>query len=136
MEAVPLDAEVPPQDVEAEAGAKQCDYILYTVASQVKPPGNDNLPPASIPKGVTLDPAKFKALLNVTLYKVGKPVPELKDAPVVADADQFGVNAVMAAFTQEAAKVAQQIDEDAHPKAPVKATKAPVKKPAAATKPK
>ena len=85
---------------------------------------------------MTLDPAKYKALLNVTLYKVGKPVPELKDAPVVADADQFGVNAVMAAFTQEAAKVAQQIDEDAHPKAPAKTTKAPAKKPAAATKPK
>jgi len=136
MEAVPLDAEAPQQDVEAEASAKQCDYILYTVASQVKPPGNDNLPPASIPKGVTLDPAKFKALLNVTLYKVGKPVPELKDVPVVADADQFGVNAVMAAFTREAARVAQQVDADAHPQVPAKSAKPPAKKPATTTKPK
>jgi hypothetical protein len=136
LEAVPLDPEAPPQEVESEATSKQCDYILYTVASQVKPPGNDTLPAASIPKGVTLDPGKFKALLNVTLYKVGKPVPELKDLPVVADAEQFGVNAVMAAFAVESAKVAAQVDEDAHPKATAKPAKAPAKKPAAAAKPK
>ena len=62
MEAIPLDAEAPPQDVEAEASSKQCDYILYTTVSQVKSPGTDNVPPASLPKGVTLDPAKYQAL--------------------------------------------------------------------------
>jgi hypothetical protein len=128
LEAVPLEAEAPPQDVETEAASKQCDYILYTTVSQVKSPGNDNVPPASLPKGVTLDPAKFQALSLVTLYKVGKPTPELKDAPIAADAEQFGVNAVMATFPLEAAKVAQQLDDDAHPKAPAKTTKAPVKK--------
>jgi hypothetical protein len=130
LETVPLTAEAPPQDVEAEASAKQCDYILYTVVSQVKSPGNDNVPPASLPNGVTLDPAKFQALSLVTLYKVGKPTPELKDAPIAADAEQFGVNAVMATFPLESAKVAQQLDDDAHPKAPAKPTKPPVKKPA------
>jgi hypothetical protein len=130
LEAVPLTAEALPQDVEAEATSKQCDYILYTTVSHVKSPGNDNVPPASLPKGVTLDPAKFQALSLVTLYKVGKPTPELKDAPIAADAEQFGVNAVMATFPLESAKVAQQLDDDAHPKAPAKATKPPVKKPA------
>ena len=132
LEAVPLDTEAPPQDVEAEASSKQCDYILYTVVSQVKSPGNDNVPPASLPKGVTLDPAKFQALSHITLFKVGKPTAELKDAPIAADGEQFGVNAVMATFPLEAAKVAQQLDDDAHPKAaPAKTTpKAPVKKPA------
>ena len=134
LEVVPLDTEAPPHDVEAEATSKQCDYILYTVVTQVKSPGNDNVPPASLPKGVTLDPAKFQALSLVTLYKVGKPTPELKDVPIAADAEQFGVNAVMATFPLEAAKVAQQLDDDAHPKAaPAKATKPPVKK--AAPKP-
>jgi hypothetical protein len=134
LEVVPLDAEAPPQEVEAEATAKQCDYILYTTVSQVKSPGNDNVAPASLPKGVTLDPAKFQALSQITLYKVGKPTPELKDAPIAADAEQFGVNAVMATFPLEAAKVAQQLDDDAHPKAaPAKTTKPPVKK--AAPKP-
>ena len=136
MEAVPLDAEAPPQDVESEASSKQCDYILYTVASQVKDPGTGGLPPASIPKGITLDAAKYQALTNLTLYKVGKPQPEINALAVAADGDQFGVNAVMATFPLESDKVAQQVDDDAHPKAAPKVTKAPVKKPAAATKPK
>ena len=136
MEAVPLDTEGPHPSVESEAGEKQCDYILYTVASQVKAPGSGGVPPASIPKGVTLDAAKYQALTDVTLYKVGKPLPEMKDLPLAADADQFGVNAVMVTFTQESEKVAQQVDEDAHPKAPSKASKSPAKKPVAATKPK
>ena len=97
---------------------------------QVKSPGNDNVPATSLPRGVTLDPAKFQALSQITLYKVGKPTPELKDAPIAADAEQFGVNAVMATFPLESAKVAQQLDDDAHPKAPAKPTKPPVKKPA------
>ncbi len=130
LEVVPLTADAPPKEVEAEAAAKQCDYILYTTVSQVKSPGNDNVPPTSLPKGVALDPAKFQALSQITLYKVGKSVPELKDAPIAADAEQFGVNAVMATFPLEAAKVAQQLDDDAHPKAPAKTTtKPPVKKP-------
>jgi len=136
MEAVPLNAEGPQQDVESEASTKQCDYILYTVASQVKAPGSGGMPPASIPKGVTMDAAKFQALTDVTLYKVGKPMPELKDLPLAADADQFGVNAIMATFTLESEKVAQQVDDDAHPKPASKSPKAPVKKPAAAVKPK
>ena len=63
-----------------------------------------------------LDPANYQALTLVTLYKVGKPVPELKDVPFAADANKFGVDAVSATFAQEADKVAQQIAEDAHPK--------------------
>ena len=37
--------------------------------------------------------------------------------PIAADGEQFGVNAVMATFPLESAKVAQQLDDDAHPKA-------------------
>ena len=136
MEAVPLDTEAPPQDVESEGSSKQCDYILYTVASQVKEPGSGGLPPASIPKGVTLDAAKYQALTNITLYKVGKPQAEINGLAIAAAGDQFGVNAVMATFPLESDKVAQQLEEDAHPKAPAKVTKAPVKKPAVAPKPK
>ncbi len=136
LEAVPLDAEAPHKEVDAEAGAKQCDYVLYTVASQVKEPGSGGLPPASVPKGVTLDAAKFQALTDMTLYKVGKLQPEIKDLPLAANGDQFGVNAIMATFTQESEKIAQQLEEDAHPKVVSKSTKAPAKKPAAATKPK
>ena len=136
LEVVPLDAEAPPHDVEAEASAKQCDYILYTVATQVKDAGTGGLPPASVPKGTTLDPAKYQALVLLTLYKVGKPVPELKDVPIAADGDQFGVNAVMATFPIESDKVAHQIEADAHPQPAAKPTKAPAKKPAAAPKPK
>ncbi len=135
MEAVPLSSEAPHQDVESEASSKQCDYILYTVTSQVKAPGSGGVPPASVPKGVTLDAAKYQALTNVTLYKVGSPQPEMKELPFAADADQFGVNAVMATFTLESDRVAQQLQEDAHPKPASKATKAPTKKPAAAAKP-
>jgi hypothetical protein len=135
MEAAPLDTEAPPQDVESEASSKQCDYILYTVASQVKEPGSGGLPSASVPKGVTLDAAKYQALTNLTLYKVGKPLAEINGLAVAAHGDQFGVNAVMATFAVESDKVAQQVQEDAHPKASPKAAKAPVKKPAAAQKP-
>jgi hypothetical protein len=135
MESVPLDTEAPPQDVESEASSKQCDYILYTVASQVKEPGSGGLPSASVPKGVTLDAAKYQALTNLTLYKVGKPLAEINGLAVAAHGDQFGVNAVMATFAVESDKVAQQVQEDAHPKASPKAAKAPVKKPAAAQKP-
>ena len=136
FEVVPLDAEASPHDVEAEASAKQCDYILYTVATQVKDAGTGGLPPASVPKGTVLDPAKYQALVLLTLYKVGKPVPELKDVPIAADGEQFGVNAVMATFPIESDKVAHQIEADAHPQPAAKPTKAPAKKPAAATKPK
>ena len=137
LEVVPLDAEAPPHDVEAEASAKQCDYILYTVATQVKDAGTGGLPAASVPKGTTtLDASKYQALVLLTLYKVGKPVPELKDVPIAADGDQFGVNAVMATFPIESDKVAHQIEADAHPQPAAKPTKAPAKKPAAAAKPK
>ena len=127
MEAVPLDAETPQTDVESEASAKQCDYILYTVSTQVKEPGNGGLPPASLPKGITLDPAKFQALTDVTLYKVGKPAPELKDLALAADATQFAVDAVTATFVMASDKVAQQVADDAHPKPAAKPAKAPAK---------
>src|SRR5208283_4794050 len=124
MEAVPLDAEAPPSDVESEARAKQCDYILYTTSSQVKDPGSGGLPPASVPKGVALNPSDFQALTAITLYKVGKPLPEIKDLPLAANAHQFAVDAVMATFVIESDKVAQQVDDDAHPKAaPAKTSK-------------
>jgi hypothetical protein len=135
LEAVPLDAESPHADVQTEAVAKQCDYIVYTVSSQVKDAGSGGLPPASVPKGVTLDPAKFQALTDVTLYKVGKPTAELKDLPLAADASQFAVNAVMATFVQESDIVAQQIADDAHPKPVTKPTKTPAKTGAKNTKP-
>jgi hypothetical protein len=113
--------------VEGEARAKQCDYFVYTVSNQVMEPGGAGLPAASVPKGVKLDTAKYQALSGITLYKVGKPLPEIKDLPLAADADQFGVNAVMATFVMESDKVAQQIADDAHPKPVSKAAKAPVK---------
>ncbi|MDR3748739.1 MAG: hypothetical protein P4M04_11365 [Acidobacteriota bacterium] len=130
LEAVPLDAESPQQDVESEARAKECDYILYTTPNQVKDPGTGGLPAGSVPKGVVLDPAKYQALTAVTLYKIGKPVPEIKDLPLAADGGQFAVNAVMATFALESDKVAQQVDDDAHPKAPPKTSKVPAKAPA------
>ena len=135
LEAVPLDAEAPQADVESEAKAKQCDYIVYTVSAQVKDAGTGGLQPASLPKGVTLDPAKYQALTNITLYKVGKPAPELKDLPLAADASQFDVNAVMATFVQESDKVAQQIADDAHPKPASKPVKSPAKPATKSTKP-
>jgi hypothetical protein len=135
LEVIPLEADSPQSAVEAEATTKQCDYILYTVATQVKDPNTGGLSPASLPKGATLDAAKYQALTAVTLYKVGKPAPELKDVPVAANGDQFAVNAVMATFPLESDKVAQQVDADAHPQA-AKSAKPAAKKPAAATKPK
>jgi hypothetical protein len=136
LEVIPLETEGPPPAVEAEAASKQCDYILYTVASQIKDPNTGGLPPASLPAGLALNPAKYQALTRLTLFKVGKPAPELKELPLAADGDQFAVNAVSATFPLESDKVAQQVDADAHPQAPAKTTKPPAKKPAAATKPK
>jgi hypothetical protein len=127
FEAIPLDAEAPLQDVQSEASSKQCDYIVFTSPTQVKDAGTGGLPPASVPKGVVLDPAKYQALTTVTLYKVGKPGPELKDVPLAADANQFAVNAVMATFVMESDRVAQQVTEDAHPKPAAKPTRAPAK---------
>jgi hypothetical protein len=60
----------------------------------------------------------------------------LKDVPIAADGDQFGVNAVMATFPIESDKAANQIEAGKHPQPTAKPTKAPAKKPAAATKPK
>jgi hypothetical protein len=134
-EAIPLFAEAPHSNVESEARSKQCDYILYTVPTQVKEPNSGGLPPASLPKGVVLDPAKFEALTDVTLYKVGKPLPELKEVPLAADASQFAVDAVMTTFVMESDRVDQQIAEDAHPKPASKSSKAPPKKGTSSTKP-
>ena len=120
---------------ENEARAKQCDYFVYTVATQLKEPGSGGLPPASLPKGVTLDPAKFQAMTGVTLYKVGKPAPELKDVLLAADASQFAVDAVMTTFILESEAIAKQIGEDAHPQPAAKSAKTPAKR-ATTTKPK
>lgn len=140
MEAVPLETEGPHPDVENEARTKQCDYIVYTVPTTVKDANSGGLPPASVPKGVTLDPAKYQAITAMTLYKLDKAQPELYDFPLAADANQFAVDAVMATFAVESDKIAQQVADDAHPKPAAKPTKAPAKpapKPgAAATKPK
>jgi hypothetical protein len=135
MEGLPLVAEGPHLDVEAEARSKQCDYILYTVSTQLKDPNSGGLPPASLPKGITLDPAKFQALTAVTLYKVGKPLPEMKDLPLAADANAFGVDAVTATFVMESDRVAQQVAEDAHPKPASKPAKAAAKPGAKSAKP-
>ena len=132
LDPVPLDAEAPQQEVESEARSKQCDYFVYTVSTQVTEPGSAGLSPSSLAKGVKLDPAKFQALSDVTLYKVGKPLPEIKALHLTADAAQFNVDAVMNTFVQESDKVAQQIAEDAHPKP---ASKAPAKPGARTTKP-
>ena len=59
----------------------------------------------------------------MTLFKVDKPRPELKDVPVAADASQFGVDVVMATFVVESDTVAHQIADDANPRPPAKATK-------------
>jgi hypothetical protein len=134
-EAVALDTDGPHPDVENEARSKQCDYILYTVSTQVKEPNSGGLPPASLPKGVVLDPAKYEALTNVTLYKVSKPLAELKDVPLAADANQFAVDAVTTTFVMESDRVDQQITEDAHSKAAAKPSKTPAKHGASTTKP-
>ena len=110
--------------VESEAKDKQCDYFVYTVPTILKDPGTGGIAATSLPKGTKLDPAKYQALTLMTLYKVGKTTPELKDLPMAADADKFGVDAVTNTFIQESNRVAQQISEDAHPKA---ATKPPTK---------
>jgi len=140
MEVVPLDSDAPHADVEAEAVAKQCDYIVYTVPTAVKDANTGGLPAAAVPKGVSLDPAKYQALTAVTLYKVGQPQPELKDVTLAADANQFAVDAVMATFVLESNRIAQQVADDAHPKPAAKTTRPAAKtaaKPgAAATKPK
>jgi hypothetical protein len=105
----------------------------------VKEPNSGGLPATSLPKGLTLDPAKYQAVTAVTLYKVDKPQPELKDIPLAADSTQFGVDAVMATFVIEADTVAHQVAEDANPK-PAKTTKpaakATAKTAATSTKPK
>ena len=127
MEAVPLDAETPAEAVMLESQRKQCDYVLYTAAEQVGEPGKALTVPAAL-RNVKLDASKYQALLAMTLYRVGKPQPELKDVTLAADADQLGVNAVMAGFEQEADKAAEQIKKDAEPK---RAAPARAKKPAA-----
>ena len=132
LEPIPLDAEGPRQEVESEARSKQCDYFVYTVSTQVTEPGSSGLVPSSVPKGLKLDPAKFQALSGVTLYKVGKPLPEIKDLPLAADATQLGVDAVMETFVLESDRIAKQIAEDAHPKP---ASKAPAKPRTSRTKP-
>lgn len=131
LDVVPLTTSAPLQDVESEARLKQCDYFVYTVPTLLKDPGTGGLASSSLPKGVTLDPAKYQALTLITMYKVGKPVPELKDVPLAADANQFAVDAVTATFTLESDRVAQQIADDAHPKAAPKTSKPPVHHPAA-----
>ena len=132
MEAVPLDADSD-SSIAAEAKSKDCDYILYTDASQVKDPSSGGVVlPAGL-KGVSLDKTKYQALLAMTLYRVGKPLPALKQAPLAADGDQMGVNAVMAAFEKEADKLAEQVKKDREPAK--KAAPAPAKRPATPKKP-
>ena len=118
---------------QSEAQSKQCDYYVYTVPSIVKDAGSGAIPAASLPKGVTLDPAKYQAVTLITLYKVGKPAPELKDLPLAADDPALAVNAVMGTFVQEADAVAKQIADDAHPKP---AAKSPATKKPTTSKPK
>jgi hypothetical protein len=127
MDAVPLDTEGPQQDVQNEARSKQCDYFVYTVSTQVKDLGSGRLPPASLPKGITLDLAKAQAFTAVTLYKVDKPLPLMKDVPLAADAPQLAVDAVMATFVVESNRIAQQIGEDAHPKPAAKTSNPPAR---------
>jgi len=123
LEAIPLDANGSHSEVEAEAAAKQCDYIVYTVPTAVKDPNTGGIPSTSLPKGVTLDPAKYQAVNAVTLYKIGNATPDFKDVALAANGDKFGVDAVMATFVLESDKVAQQITDDAHPKAAAKPAK-------------
>ena len=132
MEAVPLDADGDPS-IAAEAASKNCDYILYTDANQVKAPDSGGIVLPAALKGVSLDKTKYQALLAITIYRVGKPLPELRQAPLAADGDQMGVNAVMAAFEKEADKVAEQVKKDREPAR--KAAPAPAKKPAPRKKP-
>ena len=103
--------------------------LILTTPTTVKDANTGGLPPSALPKGVTLDPAKYQAVTAVTLYKVGSASPDFKDMPLAADAGQFGVDAVMATFVAESDTVAHQIEDDAHPKAAAK-------KPTAKTAPK
>jgi hypothetical protein len=128
MEAVPLDADNDP-GIAAEAADKQCDYILYTDAMQVKDPGSGGVTLPAALRGVSLSKDKYQALLEITLFRVGKRVPEMKQTPLAADAEQFGVNAVMAGFEKEADKVAEQVKKDRAPARPAR-TPTPAKKPA------
>ena len=100
---------------------------------QVVEPNSGGIPAATVPKGVKLDPAKYQALSDITLYKVGKPQPEIKDLALAANGDRFGVDAVMETFVLESDKVAAQIKEDAHPTAAKPKTAA---RPVSASKPK
>lgn len=132
IDTVILTTDSPLKDVESEARAKECDYFVFTVPTVVKDPNTGGLAPASLPKGTRLDPANYQALTLVTLYKVGKSVPELKDAPFAADANKFAVDAVSATFVEESDKVKEQISDDAHPKPAAKPVR-PATKPAAST---
>jgi hypothetical protein len=134
FEAVPLDSDGEAA-VATEAASKQCDYILYTDAAQVKAPDAGGVVLPAALKGVSLDKSKYQALLAVTVYKVGKPQPELKQAPIAADGDKLGVNAVMAAFEKEADRLADQVKKDREPAKPAKAPAAPAKKAVAPKKP-
>ncbi len=127
-------ADGPVSAVQSEAKDKQCDYIVFTVPTVLKDPGTGGIAAASLPKGTKLDPAKYQALTLMTLYKVGKPAPELKDVPLAADADKFGVDAVTDTFVQESNRVAQQISDDAHPKAAAKPATKPAAKSSGGTK--
>jgi hypothetical protein len=124
----------PVSAIQSEAKDKQCDYIVFTVPTVLKDPNTGGIAATSLPKGTKLDPAKYQALTLVTLYKVGKPAPELKDAPLAADADKFGVDAVTNTFVQESNRVAQQISDDAHPKATAKPATKPGTKSSGGTK--
>ncbi len=132
MEAVPLDSDSDTAIMD-EAKSKDCDYVLYTDAAQVKEPGSGGVVLPAALHGVSLDKSRYQALLAITLYRVGKPLPELKQAPLAADGDQMGVNAVMAAFEKEAQVVADQVKKDREP--PKKVTPAPAKRPATRKKP-
>jgi hypothetical protein len=133
MEAVPLEAEGEAA-IAAEALGKACDYILYTDATQVKNPGAGGLTLPVTLRGVALRPDKYQALIGMTLYRVGRPLPELKQVPLAADGDDMYVNAVMAAFEKEADKVAEQIKKDRSPARPASKTP-PARKPAISKKP-
>ncbi len=125
MEAVALDSDGEPA-IAAEASHKGCDYILHTEVTQVKAPGTAVVLPAAL-KGVTLDSNKYQAVLAMTLYKTGKPLPRIKQEPLAADDEQLGVNAVLAVFPVEAQRTAEQVKKDQEPPKPAKVT-APAKK--------
>ncbi|MGI9102653.1 MAG: hypothetical protein ACR2IF_09450 [Terriglobales bacterium] len=133
MEAVPLDSG-DQSSVAAEATDKQCDYILYTDTTQVKAPDSGGIVVPAALKGIALDKSKYQALVAMTLYRAGKPQPELKQVPLAAAADQMGVNAVMAGFEMEAQKVADQVKKDHEPAKPA-AKPGPARRPAPKKKP-